>query len=68
MLRLMLHVVLFVSIATAQDLLTVLSQQNDLSTFTGLVKQFPTLVEQANGGTFTGMEATQKQKMNFWAE
>lgn len=41
--------------AADQDVLTILEQQSDISTFVGLLQQFPDLVDILNGGTFSGM-------------
>ncbi len=41
-------------LAANQDILTILNQQTGISTFTGLLEQFPALVDTLNGGTFSG--------------
>lgn len=43
--------------AADQDVLTILEQQSGISTFVGLLEQFPDLVDTLNGGTFSGMAA-----------
>lgn len=42
--------------AADQDILTILKQQNDITTFVGLLEQFPDLVEVLNQGAFSGTE------------
>ena len=41
-------------LAADQDVLTILQEQNDISTFIGLLEQFTDLVDILNQGTFTG--------------
>lgn len=42
-------------LAADQDILSILKQQNGISTFTGLLEQFPDLIAILNQGTFSGM-------------
>jgi hypothetical protein len=42
-------------LAADQDVLTILKQQNDISTFIGLLEQFDDLVDILNQGTFSSM-------------
>jgi hypothetical protein len=42
-------------LAADQDILTILKQQNGISTFTGLLEQFPDLISVLNHGAFSGM-------------
>ena len=44
--------------AADQDVLTILRQQSDLSTFTTLIEQYPDLVDMLNNGTFTGVHTS----------
>ncbi|KIW18496.1 hypothetical protein PV08_02784 [Exophiala spinifera] len=39
--------------AADQDIITILNQQSGISTFTSLLKGFPSLIETLNGGTFS---------------
>lgn len=41
-------------LAADQDILTILKQQNGISTFTGLLEQLPDVVDVLNKGTFSG--------------
>jgi hypothetical protein len=41
--------------AADQDVLTILRQHDELSTFTSYLEQYPDLVDSLNNGTFTSM-------------
>lgn len=41
-------------LAADQDILTILKQQNGISTFTGLLEQLPGVVDILNQGVFSG--------------
>jgi hypothetical protein len=41
-------------LAADQDILTILKQQNGISTFTGFLEQLPDVVEILNQGIFSG--------------
>ena len=50
--------IVLVACAFAQDLVTVLSSQSGVSTFTQYLQQFPSLLDELNQGEYTGREDT----------